>query len=158
MIERESLISYAMSFASFLLDSKIGTKISKIILFGSVARGDFDEASDIDIFVDTNAKIEKDVDRLMTLFMSSKTYEAWKLKGVKNDISVKTGYLEKWSLRREIISSGILLYGKYNELPKNAKYYEMIKIDLKKFKTSDQVRIWRKLYGYREKIGKKNNI
>jgi len=155
MIERESLISYAMSFASFLLDSKIGTKISKIILFGSVARGDFDEASDIDIFVDTNAKIEKDVDRLMTLFMSSKTYEAWKLKGVKNDISVKTGYLEKWSLRREIISSGILLYGKYNELPKNAKYYEMIKIDLKKFKTSDQVRIWRKLYGYRQKIGNK---
>lgn len=155
MMERESLISYAMSFASFLLDSKIGGKISKIILFGSVARGDFDEKSDIDIFVDTNADIEKDVDRLMTLFMSSKTYESWKLKGIKNDMSVKIGNLGEWSLRREIISSGILLYGKYNELPKNAKYYEMIKMDLKKIKTSKQMRIWRKLYGYKQKIGNK---
>jgi len=154
-MERTSIIGYAMSFASFLLDSKIGGRINKIILFGSVARGDYSKESDIDLFIDTDEKIEKEIDKLLVLFDSSRISESWKLKGIKNEISVKTGKLKKWSLRRNVISSGLMLYGKYNEIPEKVNYYAMIKMDVKKFRTSKQMRIWRKLYGYRQKIGSK---
>lgn len=155
MTKRESLIGYAISFTSFLLDSKVGKKIKKIILFGSVARGDFTEESDIDLFIDTKSNIENEVNRTFTLFTSSKTEEIWKLKGVKNNISLKVGELNKWKSKREIISSGLMLYGKYNELPEKTKYYAMIKIDVKEMKTAKQMKIWRRLYGYKQKVGKK---
>ncbi len=155
MIKRNNLISYGMSFASFLLDSKISDNINKIILFGSVARGDFDENSDIDIFIDTSNDIEKELDKLLVLFRSSKANETWTLKGIKNEISIKSGNLKKWSLRREVISSGIVLYGKYNEMPDKLAYYALIKMELKAIKASKQMSIWRKLYGYKQKIGNK---
>ncbi len=154
-MKQESLIGYALSFASFVLDSKIGKNINRIILFGSVARGDFTEESDIDVFVDTEKDIEIEAEKLLILFRSSRTHESWKLRGLKNQISLKIGNLKKWSLRREVISSGILLYGKYNDVPDGVKYYLMIKMDLRRIKQAKQMRIWRKLYGYKQKIGKK---
>ncbi len=48
------MIGYAQSFVSFLLDSYVGGKVRKIILFGSVARGDFSTESDIDLFVEVD--------------------------------------------------------------------------------------------------------
>ena len=57
MIERKSLIGYAAGFVSFIMDSRVGEDINRIILFGSVARGDFGKKSDIDLFIDT----EKDI-------------------------------------------------------------------------------------------------
>ncbi len=59
-MNRYELIAYAMDFCSFLLKSEMANEIKKIILFGSVARGDFDSESDIDIFIDTEK--EKAVD------------------------------------------------------------------------------------------------
>ena len=53
-MERNELIAYAMDFASYL-ESKI-EGINRIILHGSVSREDFDEESDIDIFIDTKEK------------------------------------------------------------------------------------------------------
>jgi len=155
MVERNSLIGYAISFVSFLLDSKIGEKINKIILFGSIARGDFDAQSDIDLFVDTDKEIEREINKLLRLFRLSKINETWKLKGIKSEISVKVGDLKKWSLRRDVISSGIMLYGKYNEIPEKVNYYMLIKMDMRKFKSCKQMSIWRKLYGYRQRIGTK---
>ena len=154
-MKRNLLIGYAMSFASFLLDSSVGARINRIILFGSVARGDFNEESDIDLFIDTDKDIEGEIDKLLKLFGSSRINEIWKLKGMKSDISVKVGDLKKWSLRRDVISSGITLYGKYNEIPEKVNYYLLIKIDVSKFKSSRQMSIWRKLYGYRQRIGTK---
>jgi len=155
MTGRTSLIGYSLSFASFLLDSRLGERIDKIILFGSVARGDFDKESDIDLFIETDEKNENEINKLLELFTSSRTNEMWKLKGVKNDISVKVGHLKKWSLRRDVISSGVMLYGKYNEMPEKMNYYLLINMDVRKFKPSKQMSIWRKLYGYRQKIGAK---
>jgi predicted nucleotidyltransferase len=154
-MKRSSLIGFALSFASFLLDSNIGDKINKIILFGSVARGDFSEESDIDLFIDTRHMLEDDVERVLTAFRYSKINETWKLKGIKQEISLKIGDLNKWPLKRNVISSGILLYGKYNEVPENIKYYLMISMSLKNLKFSNQMKLWRKLYGYRQKIGNK---
>lgn len=155
MTERSSLIGYALSFASFLLDSKTGERIDKIILFGSVARGDFDEESDIDLFIETDEINESEINKMLGLFISSRINETWKLKGVRNDISVKVGRLKEWALRRDVISSGIMLYGKYNEMPGKMNYYLLIKMDVSRFKPSRQMGIWRKLYGYRQRIGTK---
>ncbi len=155
MISQTTLIGYALNFTSFLLDSKIGNKISKVILFGSVARNDFGDNSDIDLFVDTSENIEKEINKLLVLYNSSQAYKSWKLKGIKNTLSLKVGRLKDWSLRREVLSSGITLYGKYNELPEKAKYFVLIRIEPSTTSSAKQMRIWRKLYGYQQKVGKK---
>ena len=66
-LNKFELVSCASAFVSFVLKSREidKTKIDEIILFGSVARGDFTEKSDVDIFVNTkNEEIEKIRDRL----------------------------------------------------------------------------------------------
>lgn len=159
MIIRKTIIGYAMSFASFLVDSSMGDKIDSIILFGSVARGDFTKESDIDIFIDCSKNLEGESKKILNLFKSSQTYRLWQLRGIKNDISLKLGILKEWKLRREVISSGIMLYGKYSELPENAKYYALIHIKgISEKKTSEQMKIFRRLYGYTQKIGKKKYL
>jgi predicted nucleotidyltransferase len=155
MISQTTLIGYALSFTSFLLDSKIGNKINKVILFGSVARNDYGASSDIDLFIDTDENLEKEINKLLILYKSSQVYQSWKLKGIKNDISVKVGRLKEWSLRREVLSSGIILYGKYNELPEKTEYLALIKVESGKVSSAKQMRLWRQLYGYKQKVGKK---
>jgi len=154
-MNREILISYAESFSSFILESEISKRITRIILFGSVARGDFDKESDIDIFIDTPNDIEKEVGKQLDLFNGSEINRRWLLKGVKNEISVKTGRLEKWSLRRDVISNGIILYGKMNDVPKEADYYLMVSMNFNKLNRTRKVSVWRKLYGYNQKVGDK---
>lgn len=158
MVHRETLISYALSFASFLLDTKIGAKINKIILFGSVARGDFTKESDIDLFIDTKEKFVDEIDKILILFKESQINKIWQLKGANNDISLKNGDLKKWGLRREVISSGIMLYGKYNELPDETRYYLLVQIEVKNKNSAEQMHIWRELYGYVQKVGNKSYV
>lgn len=158
MKPRNSLIGYALNFSSFLVDSSIGEKINKIILFGSVARGDFTEESDIDLFIDTEEKNESEIKKTFILFKASQAEKTWRLRGIKNELSLKIGELDKWSLHREVISSGILLYGKYNELPKNIQYYLLVQLDIGKLKARNQISVWRKLYGYTQKVGKKTYV
>lgn len=155
MTAQNNLIGYALSFASFLLDSKIGKEIKQIILFGSVARGDFTEESDIDLFIDAPDEIETEIEKILVLYESSQISKTWRLKSIKNEFSLKVGKLEEWSLRREVISSGITLYGKFSQSSEKGKYYILINLAVKKRKFSNQIRIWRYLYGYRQKVGKK---
>lgn len=152
------LISYAMDFCSFLLRSNVGDRINRIILFGSVVRGDFDKESDVDIFVDSKYKIEKDVNKVLKSFELSDVNEKWQLKGIRNPLSVKVGVLEKWKLRRSVISDGIVLYGKYVEMPKNVKYYLLLSLDFKGLDRNKKISVWRKLYGYRQKIGSRSYV
>ncbi len=156
-MNRYELISCAMDFSSFLLKSGIAKDIRNIILFGSVARGDFDSESDIDIFVDTDKgrAIKNEVEKLLSAFEKSETCEKWKLRGLKNSISIKTGELEHWELYRSVITSGILLYGKYERMPKDAKYHFLFVLDFSKMDRSRKIKLWRELYGYRQKVGEK---
>ncbi|MBS3123651.1 nucleotidyltransferase domain-containing protein [Candidatus Woesearchaeota archaeon] len=152
----QSLIGYASAFSSFLLDSKIGGLINKIILFGSTARGEATKESDIDIFVDTLEEHESEVQAILKLFNLSQTNKQWRLKGITQEISLKIGQLKKWKSRREILSSGITLYGKFNELPEKAEYYALIELEeINSRDIAQQVKFWRKLYGYKQKVGKK---
>ncbi len=53
----KNLFPYIYDFLSLLSeDDKLKSKIKRIILFGSVARGEADEESDIDIFIDLWSK------------------------------------------------------------------------------------------------------
>lgn len=153
---RNKLIAYGMHFASFIVEN--GIKVRRLLLFGSVASGEFDKESDVDIFVDTDKREANNVTSLLRSF--EKTFgEKWKLKGIGNRISVTVGDLnsKEWEdLRRTVQSYGIVLYSKYNEPPKNIQPYLLFKLNFKKMSRSSKVSLWRKLYGYTQKVGKKS--
>ncbi len=153
---RNKLIAYAMHFASFLVEKGISAR--RILLFGSVASGDFDDRSDVDIFVDIDKRNEKEMPGLVSSF--EKAFgEKWRLKGVNNQLSVTVGSIasKEWEdLRRTIQSYGITLYGQYNEQPENIQSYILFSLGFRKLGRANKVSLWRKLYGYAQKVGKKS--
>lgn len=122
------LLSYALDFVSFLLQKvKKREEIRHIILFGSVARGEEDKTSDVDIFIDIiteSTVLEKEYDTLLKTFYSSAKYKHyWKLFGITNEIKLHIGVLEKWKeLESNIIADGIVLYGKFMPKIKEGKH------------------------------------
>jgi predicted nucleotidyltransferase len=156
-MRRNELLSKASEFVSFLLRNNKSSEIDGIILFGSVARGDFDAESDIDLFVDTkNKKLKEFVEKQLRLYEKSENYRKWVLKNVNNQLVVKVGVLEEWEeLHRSITSNGITLYGKYEKLPKNLRHFYILKLNFSKHSRSKKVSLWRGLYGYSQKVGKK---
>lgn len=127
-LNKIDLIAYSNAFVSFILKPLEKFEIREIILFGSVARGEFDKNSDIDIFIDIQN--EKDSEKIngaisiqLKKFYKSKIREVWLNKGITNEIKVKVGDLDKWKLKRSIISDGITLFGKYKGLPKRVEQY-----------------------------------
>ncbi|MFH1065623.1 MAG: nucleotidyltransferase domain-containing protein [Nanoarchaeota archaeon] len=116
-----SLASYASSFASFVIGHADLSKIKNIILFGSAARGEAGDDSDIDIFIDGSLS-QAQADRLVTQFSRTDAFKKWKLLGINNEIKPIAGNLDEWlDLKQSIIADGIVLYGKFKEMPENAK-------------------------------------
>lgn len=155
----KELIAYSLSFVSFTL--KDINKLKEVILFGSVARGDFSEKSDVDLFFNVEKKDVKSTENIikknLVKFYKSKVYITWKLKGITNKLSVKVGNLDEWKLKRSIISDGIILYGKYKESPKNIKHYLLINYKPIKDITKRN-RITRKIIGRKEKNYNKKGL
>ncbi len=112
-LNRELLISCAYSFVSFFLRNinLKETNIRTIYLFGSVARGDFREDSDIDIFIDSYDKLNAVKERLLNRFYKSEEYKKFELMGVDNEIKVITGKLDEWELKESVQKNGIVLFG-----------------------------------------------
>ncbi|MCJ7450168.1 MAG: nucleotidyltransferase domain-containing protein [Candidatus Nanohaloarchaeota archaeon QJJ-9] len=101
--------------------------IKSVILFGSVARGDFDKDSDIDIFIDLydledRDKIKEEAERRLKNFYKSDSFHKWELRGIDNEINLKIGDLDNWKLKDSIISDGISLYGSYKEVPEGDSF------------------------------------
>lgn len=145
------LIPFAMDFTSFVLERSKREKIKRIILFGSVARSEYDEESDVDIFVDVfdDNTLKKELEKIKSEYLKSKRYEDyWLLKDVKNEIKLTIGNLDKWKkLKNSIISNGLILYGKFEEMPEEAQHktlfaWENIKPE------SKRVMLMKKLFGY----------
>lgn len=117
----KKLVSYASEFSSFVIGHADLGKINNIILFGSAARGEAEENSDVDIFIDGSLG-QKEADRLAAQFCKTEAYKKWNLLGISNEIKPIAGSLGKWAdLKQSIISDGIVLYGKFKEMPENAK-------------------------------------
>lgn len=86
----------------------------------------------------------------MKKFYKSKIATIWSLKGIKNPIKFEIGDLDKWKLKRSIISDGIVLYGKYKSMPEKTKGFTFFQ--LKPIKNiTKRNRVLRKLFGRKEK-------
>jgi len=128
MSEQELRKSYAISFVSFIMKNpRLASKISGIILYGSVAKSASDKDSDVDIFIEVEnntAKLRKDVDSALKDFYRSKEAIIFKLAGIDNEIKPETGRLDDWpDLKRSILSDGIVLWGRMERgKPKGTKH------------------------------------
>lgn len=120
-MKNSDLQAYASTFASFLM-RKFGDNIKdidRIILYGSVAKGNAMKNSDVDIFIDTKKDLKKEVSDIIDEFYKSREALLFKTKRIENEINVKTGELKNWrELHRSITSTGVTLWGRYEALEK----------------------------------------
>ena len=151
-MKKTEIYSYVYDFLSRLIERLEEDSIRNIIVFGSVARGDFDKESDVDIFIDTAKEdVSSMVKKALNEFYSH-SRGTWVLRGIENQIVPIVGDLnsEKWSnLKKEIISNGIVIYGRYQELPNNIKSYVLITYSISKFKPKEKSKFIRNLLGYK---------
>ena len=156
------IVAYIYDFISFLFEKNIKEEIKNIILFGSVASGEFDEQSDIDIFIeiwDARKKviIEKKVKEQLSKF-EDKAARIWYPRDIKNKFSIITGDLNspEWdNLKYDIISNGIVLYGKFQIMPEKMQHRVLITFSLNKLKQQEKMKFMRILYGYKSKKNRK---
>src|SRR3989338_10534357 len=123
------IYAYIFDFLSFVFENKeLFNSIKRVILFGSVASGEFDKNSDIDLFFDVKGdktKIESELNNTLKSF-EIKSEKTWKLKNISLPIKNIVGDIgeEKWAeLKEEMISNGILLSGKFESMPKKMGHY-----------------------------------
>lgn len=159
-MKETELVAYTHAYLSYILP-RVKTKIREIILFGSVARGDFDQDSDIDLFFDVLNEndallLKKELKLFDPKFYESKIYEIWKQKGFTNRISAKVGILDQWELRGSVLAEGITLQAKYHRgLP--GEGYMLLSFSPIRDITKRN-RITRALFGREEKGFKKDGM
>lgn len=159
-MKQNEIFAYLYDFTSLLLD-KTGN-INNIILFGSVASGNFDEKSDVDLFIDLPSKadikdIQKIIDNALNEFEEI-VLKKWALRGINLPINCIVGTLDskRWSgLKREIISNGITVFGRYKELPEKLRHNMLFSFRLSHLEPKNKVKVLRQLYGYKTKKQKK---
>ncbi|HIG93779.1 MAG: hypothetical protein QT02_C0008G0025 [archaeon GW2011_AR9] len=152
------LVAYAADFVSFLIQElgKDAGKITQVVLFGSVARGEEGLRSDIDIFVDVvDLKLEESILMVRDRYFDSiKVKKYWELMGVKRKIHCTVGKLKEWdTLERSLVANGLILYGKFSGKMETKPYFLFILTPSKDRKKN--VMVWRELYGYTQRVGKK---
>ncbi|MFH0797810.1 MAG: nucleotidyltransferase domain-containing protein [Candidatus Woesearchaeota archaeon] len=141
------LVSYASSFVSFVLFNMDLGMIRNIILFGSVARMEAGEESDVDIFIDGDVS-DKEADALVKRFCKTESFQRWKMHGIANDIKVMHGNLEEWKdLNDSIILDGITLYGKYRGTPSGGRLMSLFSWEDVK-PNSNRVLFNKRLFGF----------
>ena len=164
-MNRHKLLAYAQSFLSFVFSDKQlwrPQKIKSVILFGSVARGDFRKESDIDIFFEVvNEKdiesVRKSIETLLLQFSKSELQKQWILRGIKNEIKPFVSTLDKTTdLQKSLVADGIVLFGEYKKDTKLSHYmlFTFNPIEDK----NKRYRIDRYLFGRREKGREKEGI
>lgn len=154
-----NVLPYIYDYISILFeDENMRKSVRRIILFGSVARGEFDEESDIDIFIEIPSGVK--TKRFENLVKNSEkrfysmSGKKWELMGMELPISSLVGNLEDpgWrELKTEIISTGITLYGKFESLPKNLKHYALFSYNMSDIPQNRKMKFLRALFGYATK-------
>ena len=162
MSRSKDMLSYAMDFASFLVDNLEEAdlkNIRDIILFGSVARGTAEKKSDVDIFVNLvkDSGAEKRISGIADDFYGTENFSRWKRRGIDNEIKIIADRLGRWKdLNISIISDGIVLYSKYTGRAEGEQqviiYWDKIRPE------SKRVLLSKKLYGYRYKKARYKGI
>ena len=95
----------------------LGDRVKKIILYGSYARGDFNESSDIDIMISTDL-----ADDELEEYKTKISDYAWEIEYNNNfeiDLSPLIKNIDKYNKRIEVIpfymnvqKEGVVLYGR----------------------------------------------
>lgn len=165
-MKQHELFSYIYDFISQLWENKLlFDSIEKIILFGSIARGDFREESDVDLFIDLrspeklkeiNHLIKKEINKFET-----RCEKTWFLRGIKLPLKVIAGNLEqeRWKeLKEEILSYGKIIYGKFEERPRGLAHQVLISYTLKNLSQMRKMAFLRKLFGYTSRKRSKKYI
>lgn len=151
-LNRSLMLAYLYSALSYVFrEQSLDGKIKRLSLFGSVARNDFDDDSDVDLFIETDKKeelmVKNGVERGLVKFQNIEG-EKWRLKGISNEIKIKVGRLEEWQLASSVKSEGIVLFSpeKGNNLQKYFWFsYDAITSAKKRMKVK------RTLFGREEK-------
>lgn len=151
-MNREGLFAMCYAYISYLFRERdIRKKIKTIYLFGSVARGDFDKESDIDIFIDLEKKnealIKKSSSNALKKFYAIEG-KKWELKGVINPLAIKMGNLDEWELKEGIVREGIILFGQ-SSASNMQKYLLFSFASIQEAKK--RIRVIRKLFGRKER-------
>jgi len=158
-MKKNELMSYISDFLSLLYFREgLLDKIESIILFGSVARGNFDNESDIDLFI--SLKDEKDAGKMQEIVDNAlnefeyKAKEVWHVGGIKNPIKCIVAALgnKQWELvKKEMQSYGILLYGACKSESGGLTSYSLFEYSLRRFSQKNRVAFQRGLVGYNSK-------
>ena len=152
-MKQEELISCIYDFLSQLLDNKeIFPHIRKIILYGSVARGDFSDDSDIDLFIDTTIlKLEPKIKQELRKF-EARAEKTWALRGSLFPFKIIIDNIDhpRWKgLRQEMISYGKTVYGPFESLPQQHRL--LMTYSLQQKSQPEKMAFLRHLYGYNSK-------
>ena len=149
------LKAYSNYFVAYLLNNLKNIKnIERIVLYGSVARGEATKECDIDIFIEVKKKtkkFEKEIEEITEKFYQSREAALFKVKNIENKFSIKIGKLTEWKeIYRSIASTGIVLYGPYEarELPSEVKHFIIVFWDKIE---KNRGAFLNKLYGFRVK-------
>src|SRR3989338_11295647 len=142
------IMAYIYDFISFLFEKELKSEIKNIILHGSVASGNYDEKSDIDIFIEPwdrrkKTTIEKNIKEQLSKF-EDKAARIWYPMGIKNTFSIIVDDLNspKWkNVRYDIVSNGMLLYSKFKSIPENLQHNVLITFSTNKLKQSDKMKL-----------------
>ncbi|MFH1408935.1 MAG: nucleotidyltransferase domain-containing protein [Nanoarchaeota archaeon] len=158
-----AIYGYIYEFLSTLYMREVKEKIRNIILFGSVASGQYDKKSDIDIFIDVKDAIPEieEIVREAKKSFELQARRTWKVKGMMMPLNCIVGKLQddRWkSLRQDMISNGVLIYGKYEQLPEKAEHYVLYTFSLAKVKRAVKMRFLRTFFGYQNVKGKKTYV
>lgn len=164
-MKQHELFSYAYDFISQLLDhEEILLRVRKIILFGSVVRGDFHDQSDLDLFIDLRSgeknKMELLVKKEINLF-EKRIEKTWLLRRINPPLKILVGDLEqeRWSnLKDELSRYGKIVYGAYEEKPGKLRHGLLMTYELGSLKQKDKMAFLRTLCGYNSRKGKKEYV
>jgi predicted nucleotidyltransferase len=162
-MKQSDVISYVFDFLSTLFEKEeVSEKISRVLLYGSVARGNFTKDSDIDLFFEV--KNVKDENLNLASYIRAfevNSRKTWGLKGISLPIKCIVGRLddEVWAnLREEMIGYSIQLYGGFEALPDNLEQYVLFTYSMQNLGKNTQMKFLRKLLGYKLKRNGKTYI
>ncbi len=164
-MKQHDLFSYVYDFLSQLMDhEEILLHVRKIVFFGSVVRGTFQERSDVDLFVDVPLAYKNSVEILVhkqvNLF-EKRIEKTWMLRGVNLPLKVLIGDLdeERWSnLKDEMAHYGKVVYGVYEEKPQQLRHRLLVMYELGGLKQKQKMAFIRSLLGYTSRKGKNEYV
>ena len=147
-------IAYVCNALSFIfIESTLASHIRKVYLYGSAARGELTEKSDIDVFIDCSAQHEKIIEQgakaAITRFYQSLDFKKWPHLQGTYPITVCAGELNQWELKNVVETEGILVYSN-TPFSGTGKRHSLFMFTLPKNKKK-YLSVTRRLFGRKEK-------